>query len=154
MSDDRDPRPLFEPGMVDVDVQGLDDFAQLLRTELDANFKPVSERIIMEHQAGVTFGERNASGEIQAVRHAYGHCLGRAMQNLQAYINASEILIAAAVKIAASYREADALSAAKLASVESLLGQAASEWADGRDGALSAQRMEYEHRTNLLEGLA
>ena len=78
-TDDHGPWPAVAAGMIDVDVHGLHDFAHLLRTELDANFKPVSERIIMEHRAGVTFGEHNPSGEMQAARRLYGHCLSRAM---------------------------------------------------------------------------
>jgi hypothetical protein len=144
----------FESGMVDVDIQGLDDFRDLLRSELDANFKPVTERVIMEHRAGVTFGARNASGEMQAVRLTYAHCLGRAMQNLAAYVEASEILIAAAARIAGSYRRTDELAAANIRTIESALKSAVATCHDARIRMEDSQRAEYEHRTALLEGLA
>jgi hypothetical protein len=154
LADDRDPRPHFQPGMVDVDVQGLDDFARLLRTELDANFKPVSDRITMEHRAGVTFGSGIRSGEVAAARAAYDQCLGRAAQNLAAYVTASEILIDAASKIAKSYRDADALSAARLSAIDAALAQAVTDARSARDRVLAAQQAAYDRRRNLLEGLS
>jgi hypothetical protein len=45
--------------------------------------------------------------------HKYSGCLSRAVANLEAYVAASEVLIAAAHRIADAYRTAEQLSMAR-----------------------------------------
>jgi hypothetical protein len=120
---DGDAPPAFVPGIIKVDIHGLEDFADLLRDELEANFSPAVSRIISDHSAGACFGRNNVSLDMKAARERYELCLQRAMDNLTTYISASQTLIEAARKIAANYRSADELSAAKSAAVEDALRQ-------------------------------
>src|SRR5262245_21646429 len=102
----------FVPGVIQVDVDGLDDFAELLLKELESNLKPTSHRIIVDHGAGVGFGENHASVNMQEARAKYLLCLQRSVDNLICYIAVSEILVVAVRQAATTYRNTDARSAA------------------------------------------
>ena len=100
----------FVPTRIVADVRGIRDFADLLRNEIDANFQPNKERVIAEYRRGVGFGARSASLDMHVAVHKYSGCLSAAVDNLEAYVAASEVLIAAAHRIADAYRTAEQLS--------------------------------------------
>jgi len=109
---------------IEVDLQGLDDFARLLREEVDANLRPYSDQIIGEHRGGVGFGLWSASNPLHDTRRDYHDCLTSAVQGLRSYIDASEVLLSAIDKVATHYRHTDAMSSAQAAEVQGALGAA------------------------------
>lgn len=140
--DEDDPQPLLDLHSINVDLRGLDDFATLLRGEVDGNLRPYSDEIIREHSDGVAFGARSPSGEVQAARTAYHDCLTRAYEALHSYVHTSEVLLTAAHKVAEMYASADQLSTARMQDVDAALAAATTEvqTADAaRDAAAAAQ---------------
>jgi hypothetical protein len=133
---------------ITVDVQGLRDFANLLQDELDANLRPSKERIAADHGRGVGFGLKNASADMRIAVAKYHECLSAAVANLESYVAASEILIAAAHKVAEAYHSAEQLSAARLADVEIAFREAVAE-ADALHQ--TAQRRAADQRLIRLE---
>jgi len=117
----------FATTKIDVDIRGLEDFATLMQGELDANLRPNKDQIVVEHSRGVGFGLRHASTDMHLAVTKYYECLTTAVSNLEAYIQASELLIAAAHKVAAAYQSADDLSGARLTDVAAAFRQAVDE---------------------------
>jgi hypothetical protein len=117
----------FMPTNITVDVRGIRDFADLLRDEIDANFLPNKDRVIAEYRRGVGFGARSASMDMHVAVWKYFTCLSTAIDNLEAYVSASEVLITAAQKIADAYRTADQLSTASMQDIEMALNDAIGE---------------------------
>ena len=112
---------------IDVDIRGLQDFATLVQGELDANLRPNKDRIVADHTRGVGFGLRHASTDMHLAIKKYHECLTVAVSNLETYIHASELLIAAANKVAAAYQSAEELSGARLTDVEDAFRDAVKE---------------------------
>src|SRR4029078_8756069 len=108
--DEGDSQPVLDLHSINIDLRGLDDFATLLRSEVDGNLRPYSDEIISEHSDGVAFGARSPSGEVQAARTAYHDCLTRAYEALHSYVHTSEVLLTAAHNVAELYASADQLS--------------------------------------------
>ena len=102
----------------------MDDFARLLREEVDANLRPYSAQIIAEHRGGVGFGLSSASLPMYDTRREYSDCLASAVDGLRSYIEASDVLHAAIDKVATQYRSADAMSSAQAAEIQGALGAA------------------------------
>ena len=143
----------FTQNQVEVDVQGLQDFAAFLQEELDANFLPNRERIVVEHRRGVGFGLQHASADMHLAVEKYHECLAGALSYLDGYVEASQILIAAVHKVTVVYQTAEDLAGARLADVENSFRQAVKE-ADAIANA--ARQRASEQRTARLEreGLA
>jgi hypothetical protein len=139
----------FVPTRIVADVRGIRDFADLLRTEIDANFQPNKERVIAEYRRGVGFGARSASMDMHVAVWKYFTCLSTAIDNLEAYVAATEVLIAAAHKIADAYRTAEQLSTASMKDIEQALNAAVGE-------ANAAQRASVEaaHQHAIQQRLA
>jgi hypothetical protein len=125
--DEGDSQPLLDLHSINVDLRGLDDFATLLRGEVDGNLRPYTDEIIREHSDGVAFGARSPSGEVQAARVAYHDCLTQAYEALHSYVHTSEVLLTAAHKVAELYASADQLSTARMQDVDSALAAATTE---------------------------
>src|SRR4051812_16948269 len=119
--DEGDSQPMLDLHAINVDLRGLEDFASLLRGEVDANLRPYSDEIIREHSDGVAFGARSPSGEVQAARTAYHDCLTRAYEALHSYVHTSEVLLTAAHKVADMYAGADQLSTARMNDIDNAL---------------------------------
>jgi hypothetical protein len=117
----------FVTTQIEVDIRGLQDFATLIQGELDANLRPNKDQIVAEHSRGVGFGLRHASTDMHLAVSKYYECLTAAVSNLEAYIQASELLIAAAHKVSAAYQSAEELSGARLTDVETAFRQAVAE---------------------------
>jgi hypothetical protein len=134
-------RPILDLHAMDVDIDALDDFVTVLRGEVTENLRPYSQQIISEHRDGVGFGLASGSAAMHALRQDYHACLSSATDGLLSYLEASEVLLAAAEKIAEHYRRSDALASAQsqdvlgalgLAQQESNAGHAAASAADAR----------------------
>ena len=149
--DEGDSQPALDLHSINVDLRGLDDFATLLRGEVDGNLRPYSDEIIREHSDGVAFGARSPSGEVQAARTAYHDCLTRAYEALHSYVHTSEVLLTAAHKVAEMYADADQLSTARMQDVDAALAAATTEVrvADAARAAAEAAQSaeEAEHET-------
>lgn len=128
----------FAPTSIIADVRGIRDFGDLLRTEIDANFQPNKDRVIAEHRRGVGFGARSASLDMHIAVHKYFNCLSAAVDNLEAYVAASDVLVAAAHKIADAYRTADQLASASMQDIEKALNDAIGEAEAARHAAVDA----------------
>jgi hypothetical protein len=107
-----------------VDIQAIEDFAALLTQELDANFRPSHERVVLQHSDGVGFGSRHASIDMQMAVRKYFDCLATAVDNLRGFVAASNTLIDAAQRIAAAYRSADADARTMQRSIDQALSDA------------------------------
>jgi hypothetical protein len=149
--DEGDSQPVLDLHSINVDLRGLDDFATLLRGEVDGNLRPYTDEIIREHSDGVAFGARSPSVEVQDARTTYHDCLTRAYEALQSYVHTSEVLLTAAHKVAELYASADQLSTASMKDVDSALAAANTEVRSidaARDAAAAARAIaEAEHET-------
>ena len=139
----------FVPTRIVADVRGIRDFADLLRNEIDANFQPNKERVIAEYRRGVGFGAHSASLDMHVAVYKYFTCLSAAIDNLEAYVAASEVLIAAAHKIADAYRTADQLSTASMQDIETALNDAV-----GQANAAQRATIEAAHQRAIEQRLA
>lgn len=123
---------------IEVDLQGLMDFAALVSDEMRTNLSPYADRIIAEHVLGVPFGGRSASTEVHLAAWDYHACLTQAIEALRSYIDVSEIFISAAERIATAYGDADALSAARAQDIDGTLTAAFKRLSGARPDGQSA----------------
>jgi hypothetical protein len=136
---------------VEVDLGGLDDFRTFVSRELDANLRPSTDTIAVDHRRGVGFGDRNVGASVQTARRRYYETLATSTANMAGYIQTAEILIDAIRQIARDYRETDLTSAAGSAAVNRQLTAAMVAAARARADALdSAQRRAWRLRTDRL----
>jgi hypothetical protein len=113
------PGPGFQ-----VEVTGLTDLADEVRMETDMTLRPQSTQVRGRFAQGVRFGAASASGYVYAAKQRYRESLVRGMDVLSAYVEAAEVLAAAAEKVAANYSRSDALSAARTQEVNKALADA------------------------------
>jgi hypothetical protein len=138
----------FTPTQIEVDLRGLQDFAALLTDELDANLRPIKERIVADHVRGVGFGLRSPSIDMHLAIQKYQDCLTAAVSNLDAYVRAAEVLISAAHKVTAAYQTADELTTARLSDVTEAFNAATAE---ATAVQAAAQRQATEQRIARME---
>jgi hypothetical protein len=114
-----------QPGQgFQVEVTGLTDLADEVRTETDMTLRPQSTKVRTNFASGVRFGAASASGYVYAAKKRYRDSLVRGMDVLNAYVEAAEVLAAAAEKVAANYKQSDALSVARTQEVDKALAEA------------------------------
>jgi hypothetical protein len=135
--------PAIDITSIHVDVTAIDDFVSLLRDEVTQNLRPYSEQIIAEHRSGATFGVYSGSEPMHALRRDYYLCLYSGADGLRSYIEASEVLLGAAQKIAALYRETDAMAEARSQDVLAALNATENELV-ARDQAAAATEAKHE----------
>jgi hypothetical protein len=107
-----------------VEVSGLTDLADEVRTENEMTLRPQATQVTGNLATGVRFGANSASGYVFAAKERYREALTAAMRTLDDYVEAAEVLATAAERVAANYRESDAMSAARSAEVAGALQQA------------------------------
>jgi hypothetical protein len=107
-----------------VEVTGLTDLADEVRTETDMTLRPQSGQVRTNFASGVRFGGQSASGYVYAAKERYRESLVRGMEVLNAYVQAADILAAAAETVAANYRQSDAMSEARSREVADALNAA------------------------------
>ena len=114
-----------QPGQgFEVEVTGLTDLADEVRTENDMTLRPQATQVKGNFSQGVRFGASSASGYVFAAKERYRQALIGGMQTLGDYVEAAEVLAAAAEKVAANYQQSDAMSAARTTEVATALEQA------------------------------
>src|SRR6266545_1097295 len=122
---------------IEVDLQGLTDFAGSVDDAVDRNFASRTGDLQNLYACGVRFGLANPSGNVRAAALKYSDALEMIARQIAAYIEASKILAEATRKAAERYGSADAMSAAQSQDVAKLLGQAIDE-ARARQAAADA----------------
>jgi hypothetical protein len=120
---------------IQVDTASVQQLAAALSTEVYGNFAPHTEWVFQGYAPGVAFGARNPSLDLHAVRSRYADCLQTTVDQLAAYIDASSVLVAAAVEIAFRYRTVDELAAASVQDVDAVL-----------TNALAVQQSDFGHQ--------
>jgi hypothetical protein len=108
------PFTLLNINHVEVDVEGLTDFRNLLDRELETNLRPAATGIQADHMLGVGFGRANPSTQMRAAQEKYRQVLQDSVETLAKYVAVSENLIEAITSISTRYRDAD-LTASALA---------------------------------------
>lgn len=131
--DDGVPGWLGDCAAIDVDVDGLREFAATVDAQLSANLRPHTAALLGSYAQGVTFGAGNPSADLRLARLRYQECLAAVTRQLTGYLAAAEAVVAAATSVAERYGQVDALSAARLADVERALAQAAAAGPAGLD---------------------
>jgi hypothetical protein len=111
------------PGFA-VETSGLTGLASEVRTENEANLRPQASQVRGNLSQGVTFGAASASDYVRVAKDRYRQSLVRAMDVMEAYVQAAEVLATAAEKVAANYRQSDAMSAARSDEVTKALTEA------------------------------
>jgi hypothetical protein len=109
---------------IQVDIGSVQQLATNLVTEVKGNLEPNVDRVYAGYASGTTFGGKSPSLELQAIRQKYDDCLKATVAQLAAYVEASSILVAAAVEIAFRYRTTDELAAASMADIDGVLSDA------------------------------
>jgi hypothetical protein len=107
-----------------VEVTGLTDLADEVRLETDMTLRPQASQVSTNFANGVRFGGQSASGYVFAAKERYRESLVRGVEVLTAYVEAADVLAAAAEKVAGNYRQSDALSAARSQEVANALNAA------------------------------
>ena len=111
---------------INVETSELNRFAKDVRFEADEVFQPAVSRASTT-LTGVAFGQTNASGSVHAAKQRYSQALSAHMRNLNAYIEAGQIMSAAAELVAKEFDEVDARSADAATKVNQMLRTATDE---------------------------
>jgi hypothetical protein len=119
-----------EPTPLRIDLDGLADFATQLQHEVDANLQPYLVELIRSYNLGVTVGAGLPTPGMTRVRQHYQKCLASIIEQLNSFALAGSVLADAAHRIAARYRDADALAHASLTDVQDALTAASSAHPD------------------------
>lgn len=124
---DETPSWLRDYHTVEVDLKGLGDFAGAVDGAVDKNFAPRTGQLQSDYAYGVCFGYNNPSGDVHAAKTKYYDALTVITKQIEAYIDASKILVDAVRKAAERYGAADAMSEAQSKDVQDLLKQAVTD---------------------------
>jgi hypothetical protein len=150
--DQRAPGEPSPAARIDVDLTGLDDVGGFLSRELEQHLRPMALEIAREQGGDHGFGHRITGGRIVAARHRYQESLAAATANLEAYVEASEIMIEAIKLVATGYRDSDARSAAGPTHAESQLATALrSAWQRQVSSAAAAEAHAQESRVRRIQ---
>lgn len=128
---------------IEADIDAIGDFVALLRGEVTQNLRPYADQVIDACRSGAEFGVAWGSAAMHALRLDYCRCLSSGIHGLRSYVEASEVLLSAAEKIALGYRESDAMASAHSQDVLAALSLAQREW-DARQAAMTAQNALHE----------
>ncbi len=106
---------------IQIEAGSVRDLASALQTEVYTNLQPHTERLFGRYAPGVAFGAKSPSADLHTVRAKYRECLTGTVDQLAAYINASTILLDAAIEIASRYQSADALASANVQDIDDVM---------------------------------
>lgn len=101
---------------VEVDIQSLYSFAQLVQQELDTNVKPNVEVVMQRlgHGKEKTFGKDGRYGQGQVIGNYHQDCQEKAEKLLEMFQQGMQAIAFAAQSIAQEYTSADELNAMDL----------------------------------------
>ena len=109
---------------IDVDLSGLQMFAELLRSNTEHALKPGAARAENELQNGIRIGHAFPAGEIAAARQMLAYALVRARDNATRHVRAAEILSMAINRALGNYADGDRDAASRVAQIEGILLEA------------------------------
>lgn len=109
---------------VEVDITGLTDLAGQISAENNHTLRGRSGQVAEDFKGAAPFGGNSASGAVFAAKAKYERNMAQAVEVLKAYVDAADALASAAEKVAANYRGADALAAARSNDVNRALNDA------------------------------
>jgi hypothetical protein len=95
---------------INVETSELSRFAKDVRFEADEGLQPAIDRAAVT-LSDVRFGANNAGGAVHAAKARYKQALIQHRLNLEAYVEAGQIMAAAAELVAKEFDEVDARSA-------------------------------------------
>lgn len=111
---------------IDVETGELNNFAKDVRFEADEVFQPAVSRATTS-LSGINFGQKNASGAVHAAKTRYGQAMSAHLANLNAYVEAAQIMAAAAELVAKEFDAVDQHNADAAARVNAMLRTATDE---------------------------
>jgi hypothetical protein len=112
---------------VRVETDGLHKFSNQVPSDTSTTLASGYSRASVDLSTGVAFGANNASGGVAAAKERYQQSLKSTTQNIEAYLEAAEILAAAAGKVADAFEKSDGRSARSASQVQALMEQAVAE---------------------------
>lgn len=112
---------------VRVETDGLNKFSDQVQSDTTSTLRNGYSRAGVDLSTGIEFGGSNASGAVHAAKERYRRGLAASTANVQAYLDAAEVLALAAGKVAKALDETDGRGAQRAAEVRSLLDQAVVE---------------------------
>jgi len=127
---------------VEVDVEGLTDFRNLLDHELEENLRPAATGIQADHMLGVGFGRANPSPKMRSAQEEYRKVLQDSIETLAKYVAISENLVAAITRVSVLYRDADLTASAMATELNAAIAAAQTAFQDKveREQAQETQR--------------
>jgi hypothetical protein len=96
---------------IDIDLKSVGGFGAALHDEVERNLRPNAARIAEQcDDEAVNFGVRTTTPAVYDMRLRYQESLGQTLTNMRAYVDASQLLVAAVQKIISEYGSADGIS--------------------------------------------
>ena len=92
---------------IEVDIESLGAFREMLLRELRLNLEPGSARVVRDHSMGPQFGHRNPGPRVGAAQDRYHRALLASTMNLREYIRTADILIEVIHTVMSRYSSAD-----------------------------------------------
>lgn len=112
---------------INVETSELDRFAKDVRFESDEGLNPAILRADAQ-LTGVRFGQNNASGSVLAAKQRYDQALTAHIRNLNNYVEAGNIMAAAAELVAKEFDAVDVRSADAAKKVGQILRTATDDY--------------------------
>ncbi|GIF24562.1 hypothetical protein BJ973_008041 [Actinoplanes tereljensis] len=112
---------------VRVETDGLTKFSDQVQNDTTSTLGNGYSRARVDLSTGVEFGSSNASGAVFAAKQRYRDSLLASTANVQAYLDAAEVLALAAGKVAKAMDETDGRAAQRATEIRTLLDQAVVE---------------------------
>ena len=101
-----------------VDLVGLRAVAESMRNDLEGGLKARSSQIAHQYAEGVPFGwGPRGSGPVWQAQEDYRRCLLAGAESIVAYVDTSEVMLAAVIEVARRYGTSDALAQARVEDV-------------------------------------
>jgi hypothetical protein len=112
-TDHVDPAGHLPVAGIDIRLDDVGGFARVLNGEVERNLGPHAATLARQcDDEAVNFGYRGTTPAVYEMRTRYNESLAQTLANLHSYVNATQILVAAAEKIISGYGSADGLSGA------------------------------------------
>jgi hypothetical protein len=128
---------------VRVETDGLNKFSNQVQNDTASTLESGYSRASVDLSSGVEFGATSASGGVHAAKERYVQSLQASTTNVVAYMDAAQVLAAAAGKVAAALDATDGRAAERATQVRNLMAEAVLESQQRRaevDGHPSTRR--------------
>ncbi|WP_433370317.1 hypothetical protein ACQPZX_45305 [Actinoplanes sp. CA-142083] len=112
---------------VRVETDGLTKFSNQVQNDTTETLGSGYSRASVDLSSGVEFGANSASGGVHAAKERYTQSLKASTDNVVAYMEAAQVLAAAAGKVAAALDATDGRAARRASDVRGLMAEAVLE---------------------------